>query len=1258
MAKSQYQSAYNDWSQRIQRYQQAGIPSSVYLPIANRDLSRVYQQGSSTMTNADADTAIYAAWKGANPISETPRHHSGLFGALETVAANVVPDVGNIITGLIRVPQEIGKDIASPKRWEETGHALGSFEGDITTGHVGQALRDLASSHQLSLIPGLADAAALTTEQGRVGLEEHPVTALLDVAPTAAGKALGAGARALGAEAEAGGVSGALASGQPLRAAARGVDQALQSRLGDTMLGQRAALEGRGPLGQLGAEALTKLKMDQNSQFALKFVTRMGQLGNNELQMRLANEIAPVLAPLGDDLKARADWMEKAQVGNVKDMTPVERGVYQQAMALQKKFMDETQGEIVNTPAGPLPIDSPVVRKMRDRERHISNANRAENEYIGHANRLGYAKGELQRLERVQLAKATDKARKGVEKANASEEYWHKRATASWKLAQKHPDSVELRKFYDDDKMELFKAELRLKDAKATLKNPKVEVTGEMKTLGRVVGKLQTQSNRSLADLKKHSNLAKIADRRMHQRIVRTSGTGVSATYHPLIREELRTRLHNALEKQMVNKGKNLEDQIDVEDLPEGIVLHSYQEAFSRLKSPDGATLSEFKAYIGDKEFKAIFSDSVHEALNMVKGGISPLYFHTPHTDSIDRLLNIKISGMRDTIEAQAKTKLFNYDQSMLDPVQGMTGQAAEITRRRTNQQIYEGVEGVAKGGSGGFASHMVQWKDISKDYRKAAESLKQGRSKHKYAHISVGELQRQLIEKDYVKFNFEQYGIRRIAQHKAGDMYLPRPMAEVLDYFNSEMSNTKADKLLQSSAYRATMKVFRTSVLWGPRHFVHVVIGGLTALMLSDPSAILEFGKVAGPVWGALHGKEMKPITLNGKEVTLPQAFATHFNYETDAGAKIFQQKSGNTMARWMKESWAGKGLEHFNQRMKMVEDFAQSMYQASVYAHHLHFNPDATGEEAMHFLEHARDMTVNMDGMTPFERTILKQVFPFYSFTRFAVKYLTRLPFDHPLRIAVLSQMSLQAQEEWGTGLPQTMMSLLFMGHPNAAGNIMTMNFRNVNPFRSVSSMFTIAGFVENMNPILQAPFVAMGYNPLSGSGPLYPQVTFDAQTGSLQAVKPKGDLFTAAEQFVPELGGLDAIFGISSNLRTLKATDTGAFDRQLLNMFNIPLAVSSYNIPQERGRVAEDALKGAQNAVTQYRKTGNYADTIGRFALVPYNGSLYTPQQFANYWDQVVAQAKQIAPGAAPSAVIAKPNAPSSSQTLSELINYYNQ
>jgi hypothetical protein len=500
------------------------------------------------------------------------------------------------------------------------------------------------------------------------------------------------------------------------------------------------------------------------------------------------------------------------------------------------------------------------------------------------------------------------------------------------------------------------------------------------------------------------------------------------------------------------------------------------------------------------------------------------------------------------------------------------------------------------------------------------------------------------LMRKEWSEFSFDQFGIKAPGTvPKSESLWIPKSLADNLTQFQE---GSRSEALFNTRAYQRTMKVFRASVLYGPRHFAHVVIGGIMPVLLDDPFAITEFPKMWEMFKTISTGKTFTG-TVEGHEI--PATITSHFDYKTDAGAKMLQTKVGGKYAQLLSDFWQKTGARP-GRGLQRIEDAAQSMYQGAVY-----FRDIKKGVNPVQALEHARQLVVNLDGLAPFERTIMKQIFPFYSFTRFASKFLVQLPFDHPLRVSILSQISNQAQEEWGTGLPQTMMSLFFIGEPNAKGDITTVNMRNMNPFRSVSSMFTMAGFMSSLNPILSAPFVAAGFNTLQGTSQLYPDIVYDAQTGGLVAARPKGDLMTAAEQFVPELGGIDAYFGISDNLRTLKASDQGAFDRTLQSMFNLPFAVSQYNLPQTRGRIAKNAYSGAQNALTQYKKTGDFDNTIGRYNLVPYQGHLIPPSQFKEIWSQLSAQYGASSPGADVAALIPKTTTPTT-DTLSQLQSYY--
>lgn len=1274
MGKNDLQTAQSDWAKRIDKYISAGIPQSVWEPIASADMKKVYTNASSPMTNENADTEVYAAWKGSNPIPESPRHRSGLFGTLDTIASNIVPDIGNIITDLPRGLYDLGKNVVSPKQWENTGHDLSQALTDAGKGSYGQALRDATQSPLLSLIPGLADAADLTTTKGRQQLEEHPVTAALDVLSlarplaAASGVALAGsgGSEALTAALDEASTMGklrgrvdvrkedpsalaALVSGRPIQAATRGLDRAITAHTGGLQTDLDTGQElGRGQV--LSRRALDKVKLDSKNRALSTALNRKQIAGEAIFKDFNTKTLDDIFAPFGNDSQTVAKitaFTEKAAMGDTASMTPQELTVYDKIVQLRATLEDRytSSGDLIRLQEGLYPHDSPVVKAHNLRSRRAASVEKTADKVAKAQSRHNQAQIALSKAQQVARTAPKENTREliaakdGLARAQKSLAIAKKRQATALRFHQVFPTSMGFLRKFKDSQMATYQAQVRLSRAEqryakthaATGPNPIIRgnlqaAAQEAKTAENELSKLSLKHKSNLSRLKK-------ADEIFQRKLIRNP----PAHLHEWVRNNFRDRVAKAYEGKQLN-----ENNIPVSRVHELYQLSTFSNAIKEIRN--SPTLDRLETYVGKEELNKLWESTVSEGLKLSQYGISPMYFHQVRDADIKSVLSLHIGKTKDVAEAQVRKKAFNLQSSVNNIRAGLSREMLNVIQRDMMQEVYDTA----------LAPHQRTLSELEPIYSKAA--LK---SVGKKTGVRLDHETMTLLEAEWTKFDFDSYGIQRPGTiSHTDDIYIPKSLADNLESFSTGGAGV-VNFLSHSRAYNRVMGVFRTSVLYGPRHFAHVVIGGLMPIGLDSPSSLVYFPKA----YSALHALSSgKPLTAVASSLardmgTTPEAMTDilrtaglRFDYRTDAAFKHLQTKQGQKYAQLLTDYW-GKTGKRVGDGLSHVEDFAGSLYQLSVA-----LNDIRKGANPYTALEHMRKMVVNLDGFSPFERTILKQIFPFYSFTRFATKFLVQLPFDHPLRVSILSQLSNQAREEWGTGLPQSMMSLFFIGTPGGNGEQWSVNLRNANPFRSVASMFTMAGFMESLNPILQAPFVAAGYNPLNGSAQLYPQVVYDAATGSLVAARPKGDVMLAAEQFIPELGGIDALVGVSDNLRSLQASEPDAFTRELENMFNIPFAVSKYNIPQTRGRTAVNALKGAQNALTAYKKGGDYQDTIGRYALIPYQGYLISPAAFRSYWEAETAALKSQHPGINPAALISKPPTGVATNTLQQLINIY--
>jgi hypothetical protein len=1248
---SELETAYKNWSKRVAQYTQLGIPAAAYTSIAQADMNKVATNQGGALTNEQAAAAVYAAASKQNPLQSTQaqgqRHRGGILGGLEDFVGNVGSDVGHIITGAPAGVAHLATSLVTPGGLKHDWHDIQKAGHDISAGDYGKALRDAAAVPAIDLIPGVADLAAATTPAGREQLLTHPVSSALDVLPITKPLTAGVGvslaakagsdtltealgqasnwdkirgrvdvrnqqpaalsaAKAAGDPAAAARAAGdpsalaALVAGRPVQAGLRAFDRKALDQLG-TKLGDAAGAGGRlaehmaragerglGP-GQLAIrQAGETTGLGRGARGAVTAVERKLNQVNEEF--RTANKA------LFDHLGIIADR------AGLSINPEAERAVYQAIVSGDPAARDALDQQ------GKLLVDRYNVYRADEEAKNVARG-------VGVQTSRGYYAAESKMVRRIGQMENSIKrqtklegqlaARQAEEKA-AQDDFNAKMGAANVSARQLGPRPVPITRAW---------AREAIPPSMVHARQPEVDaVEAARNRLAKATAAVRGHQGR----LARQQEIV-LKRKEAYQRGLLTESP---RQLHPKIREILRPKLIAAAEGSIDTRRAELTRAGDA------ATLDAVNTAITRMYTTP--IMDDFVHIVGKKEYEALLTDSIHQAMDMERQGlIHPAYVPTVYEHDLRRVMSPhRLAQDRDLLESQNRKAIFTLQEPMMAVAAAVTKEQAEFFLRKGMQEVWDTH----------FKPLGMPLSAIRKTYEAAAQRLDAAGKRD--PRVNINETVNRLMERDYKRFEFDKFGIKQRAtggQQHLGDVYLPR---DVVDSFESLMgvkgkAAATADKAFQSTPYAAGMRIFRFSVLYGPRHFAHVVVGGLVSTMLTDPTAIRHFPKLFPVFMDMSKGRPLTMTEIDGMPIH-PAIVTSHFDARHDWAHKALQTKVGSRYGDLLKDYWAKMHLPT-GERLAAVENAAQSIYQLAVQ-----LSAVKKGLDPLMALEKARQTVVNMEGFSPFERTVLKQVMPFYSFMRYAVRFLWNLPFEHPLRVSILSSMSNQATEEWGTGLPQTMMTLFFFGQPDAKGNVMSVNLRNANPFRSVASMFTWGGFFSSLNPAITAPLTAAGFNPLSGSGQLYPELAYDPTSGTLKAKKSSAGLLAGAEQVVPELGGLDALFGLSDNYRYLAKNDKQGLERQIMNDFNIPFQVSQYNLPQVRGKVAVNTLRAATQAVTAFKKGGRFADTIGKFTLIPYNGQLIPPEQFDQYWSGLKARYGTAPNIPAPASVTANPMA----------------
>ncbi|MGI0134986.1 MAG: hypothetical protein ACREBW_08535, partial [Candidatus Micrarchaeaceae archaeon] len=428
--------------------------------------------------------------------------------------------------------------------------------------------------------------------------------------------------------------------------------------------------------------------------------------------------------------------------------------------------------------------------------------------------------------------------------------------------------------------------------------------------------------------------------------------------------------------------------------------------------------------------------------------------------------------------------------------------------------------------------------------------------------------------------------------------------------------------------AYDASIHMFKTSLLTlSPRFLSHILLGGLTQQLMKYPFSLRYFNQA------------LKII----REGRMPTGISRH-NLDEWSTDSVYNFAVGTKLGNWLKEHWHERAGQRYDSVALRVQHAA--LLQRKFYA------GITDMQRTMVYLAAARKgdlspaQSVNktfadIDALTPFERQVMQRMIPFYAFQKHVVRYMMTFAVDHPIRVAVLSQMANQSVNDWNTGLPQKMMLLFDLGVPNpTTGVIHTLDVRSINPFRSMGNYFTLSGIANALNPFVQAGIQAFGGLDNLNQKPLYPQLSFSQYYGSNQSSNPVAQqVLQSVEDFIPQTSELDYFFNLTANTRAIKSTDPSGYRSMVFEQLGIPFIPNKYNVYQLQAKTEIDRYKVAEQDVANALATGDFSRLMRYPDTVPYAGYSVMPA----YLKALYEQSRGLIPGLAGTSVITPPKHP---------------
>lgn len=382
----------------------------------------------------------------------------------------------------------------------------------------------------------------------------------------------------------------------------------------------------------------------------------------------------------------------------------------------------------------------------------------------------------------------------------------------------------------------------------------------------------------------------------------------------------------------------------------------------------------------------------------------------------------------------------------------------------------------------------------------------------------------------------------------------------------------------------------FRMAILpLSPRWHVYNVLGGYIMLSVkTEPTTLMRYFTEA---------RRMVSDGMLDPEIARGAGMV-------ELGDQRWNYMMGQTMGRFFQEG-IGEKLGGVARSARKVTDasFAMNEYVDSLYRSvaYLYGKDKAVlkglgPEEArLAGVELANRVLQDWDRMTPWERQVLRTIFPFYGWMSHILKFTVSLPIDHPLRMSIISNFARNEIEDWGSGVPERFYSMMVLGKPDEFGNVKAVNFRGSNPFSDVANYMTLAGFANQLNPAIGGVLEAMGINSATGHADLYPNLTYDRVTGR---VVPKGRnvVETVGFNLFPQLEWLTSSLGMSSDdLRALKLNNPEAYKQRMSSALGLPPMPREVNLNREAALAELARDRAAQEAFRNALKTGDYTDAM---------------------------------------------------------------
>lgn len=583
----------------------------------------------------------------------------------------------------------------------------------------------------------------------------------------------------------------------------------------------------------------------------------------------------------------------------------------------------------------------------------------------------------------------------------------------------------------------------------------------------------------------------------------------------------------------------------------------------------------------------------------MREEGLDPTFVHTVPPNKATQALN-PMEAIVPKTPTSIKKRLFDMAPAEQNVTVALTHQALEILSKR---HVELAIKQIAE-------QYGVREVELRAQYAPAAQNAAERNTALDFkGHLQV------MMNKSWKRFDPELEG------YNWGSPYLKKLAEDEVWIPKTAYNNLKLlaqPKQILGGIMDPITGLFRmATTTLSIRNQIYNLLGGGIGLEMHQPGALIRSG---GKAREMLRNPDTMPEAL---KTVVGQAKHTLLDMDRESLGILNEGVYAHLKGKMLKRFWdaeqqnkapkLGQPIKRFGDGIKglveksynlngTVDDFYRTTAYIDAYDSAIKKGYTAkAAEEAA--VTSTRTILQDWMGMTPMERTVMKSIFPFYTFMSHAMRFVLRYPFDHPLRAELLSKMAMAELEDQGS-LPSRFLSMMFFGGTGAAGERNAINLGPFNPFGDVANSMTINGLLGNTNPLIATALQMAGVE--NGEAELYPSLRYDPETGRLSAAHGN-PLMALLGNTIPQSNILTSILGLNSEYTDMLRRDPAAATRFLASSLTIPIPWRNIKINEEVFK-AETARGTAQEKVkNEALRSGDWNEALMYPSLREYLAAL---------------------------------------------------